>query len=554
MKLNHYKVLTALGFLFVAACSAGWGYLALGPTALDSTNLKWLWGDLAAVYIAWSQYLFDPNTHWLSTTYLSHPLPISVSHFDPMPLLLLLARPFAGLFEEGQQFFGFYFVACLGLQGAFGYFAALRTMKLVNVKQQGLACYIAVLVGVLFATIPYTFFRFQGHTALSSQWLLALSIWITLETLDAGNCRWMLTNGLVLFATTGINPYFTLMVVTSNSVVVLLHQWKQSFKDVTLRVGFLFIAAAVGLSVFGFMDVAVAPSGGYGVYSMNMLGPLDSNGKAGLLHFDAIDPTGGQTFEGFTYIGLGLLLLGFIVLISYVNYRTPDYNKFPFIPVIAVVACCYMLALSTTVTLSTHSLHLPMPDAVSFLLSRFRSSGRLFWIGGLWLVLIFIAALVLRFGAFRAAVLLTILILVQLVDIHPIALDVRTNIANFKALELSGIGCTENVSAILVYPPWQCDNQETPGGLRNYEMVGYFALHHRIPTNNFYAARNTAEQLNYHCDYDKRLSEIDPNAIYLLSSKLYTKYKATFAQGFNCSVYSESGNSKESFWICVPRY
>lgn len=550
LHVNRHWSLIGLGIVVVAAFGACWGYLALGSTALDISNLKWLSGDLAVVFIAWGQYLSDPAANWLSTTRMSYPLPISVSVFDTMPVLLLLVRPFAGLVSGGHQFLGYYFMACLMLQGAFGYFAALRALMLIHEKNHLLSTYIAVIVGILFASIPYTSFRFQGHTALSSQWVLALSIWATLATLESSRRRWMLINGLVLFVVTGLNPYLALMVAVSSSVVVSFGWRKHGFKDVTLRIVFLVLVMAAGLTGFGFMGAASAVSEGYGYYSMNMLGPLDSNGIAGLFRLDVPDPTGGQSFEGFTYLGLGLLLLVALALFSFVNYRAPA-NEFPFVPAFIAIASFYLIALSSTVTLSTHTWHLPVPDVVNYLLSRFRASGRFFWMGGFWLILVAVVASVLRFGALRAAALLTIVLSVQLVDIRPIALYLRDSIAQFNALELSGVA-VDGANSILVYPPWQCDHEGTPGGLRNYELVGYFALHHKMPTNNFYAARTPAEQSAYHCDHEARLAQLDLNAIYLLSSNLYARHAAAFTGRFSCSKHTVDGESKGPFWMCDP--
>ena len=549
--LNRGRICFRLGFVIVAIFGAVWGYLALGSTAMDRHNLKWLWGDLAQVYIAWGQYLSDPAAHWLSTTRLSHSLPISIALFDPMPLLLLLIRPLSGLVSGGQQFFGYYFVACLVLQGVFGYLAALRALALVRMKHYLLGPYIAVLAGIFFASIPYTSFRFQGHTALSSQWVLAMSIWVTLTTLEARRLQWMLANGCVILLATGLNPYLTLMTGVSTSLMAMIMWRKRGFKEVMLRVAFLVVVALAGFVVFGFMGGAGAESGGYGVYSMNMLGPLDSNGKAGLLRIDIPDATGGQAFEGFAYFGLGLLLLIGLALLSFVKHRAPD-NDFPFVPAIIVVALVYILALSSTVTLSTYTWNLPVPDAMLSPLSRFRGSGRIFWIGGFWLILISISATVLRFGALRAATLLTVLMSLQVVDIYPLALNIRQSIATFLAkAELSGVE-TDGATSILVYPPWQCDHEGTPGGQRNYEVVGYFAMNRQIPTNNFYAARTPAEQSAYHCDYRARLAQLDPDAIYLLSPKLYSQYQATFDGRFRCSERHDDTEAQDPYWICEP--
>lgn len=543
------NMMAACRLLLVAALAAAWAFYILGAVALDRHDLEWLWGDLSVAYVAWTQFLSDQNAVWLTTDRLSYPMPMSISLFDPMPILMLLVRPFSGLIANGQQFFGWYFVACLVLQGIFGYMATLEAQGLVGRAHSSLSYYVAILGGMLFASIPFTFLRFVGHTALSSQWVLALSVWATLATLDSGQRRWLVVNGLVLFLATGLNPYLALLVLISNSIVTLVRGWRFFPWRVALRIGALAVIASIGLKVFGFADAAGASTGGYGHYSMNILGPIDSNGRAALFGLDIFDPTGGQSFEGYNYLGFGLLALCAFLLVSFLTYK-PDYGRFPFVAVFLVIAICYLLALSTKVTLSGHVVDIAVPKWIGFLLERFRASGRLFWMAGFWIIVASMSAAVMRWGQFRGAVLLTFVVIIQLIDLRPIVHDVRSSIANGKALSLN-LSLTRQVSGIFVFPAWQCDHQGTPGGVRNYEMIGRFASKHGIPTNNFYAARTTDEQSAYHCNIDQRLVTIDPNGLYLISSEVFVKHVSKFNSSFQCQQKSGSERA-DNYWICLP--
>lgn len=538
----------AVGMIVVAVFAAAWAAFVLGPVPLDVHDTHWIWGDLAQVHIAWQQYLSDPDVHWLSSTRLSYPQPLSISLFDPMPLLLLLARPFAALADPGTQYFGYYFMFCLVLQGVFGYFAALSALRLAGVSKGVSSVIVAALTGILFASIPYTFYRFQGHTALSSHWVLVLSIWVALAGWDWRGARWYVANCAVVFVATGLNPYLALLVCASTSILALL-SWKVlGLREIAQRVAAVAIVAALGLSLFGFMDGSNAYSGGYGVYSMNLLGPFDSNGVARLLPLDVPDATTGQSFEGYTYVGLGILMLVLLALLVYVNHRAEP-NRFPFAPALGVVVCCSLLALSATVTLASHVVEIPIPKIASYLLSRFRGSGRLFWMAGFWLVMISVVACSLRFGTRRAVVVLALLVMVQIVDIRSIGSNVRTTIASANALRIAGVPAG-SYSALLVFPAWQCDNQGTPGGgVRNYEAVGQLAASLGIPTNNFYAARTPAEQSVFHCDYDARLKQPDARAVYLISAALMETHGGRLRETHVCSPLE----GEQGAWKCMPK-
>lgn len=546
-RFTLHTAATVAGAVVVALFAGWWAARLLGPAPMDPRNLQWVWGDLAQVYVAWSQYLSDPDASWLSSTRMSYPLPLSISLFDPMPVLLLLARPFAGLVTPGSQYFGYYFVACLVLQGVFGYLAALRTLRLVDAGEGLGSRYVAVLIGVLFATIPYTFYRFQGHTALSSQWVLVLSLWTALATLQWTRLRWCLANAAVVLLATGLNPYLALLVLLSTGGLTLMSARAVRAPEVAIRLAALAFTGAVGLWLFGFMGGSTAQSGGYGIYSMNLLGPFDSNGIAALLPLDVPDPTGGQVFEGYTYVGLGLLLFATASVLFCVNHRLRP-SAFPFAGGFLVVFVCTLLALSAVVTLAGHVVELPIPKGIHYLLSRFRGSGRLFWMSGFWLILICLAACTLRLGLRRTAVLLTVLVAVQILDVRPIASKVRATTAAAQSLRFSDIPVAD-YSAVLVFPAWQCDNGTTPGGPRNYESVGYLAAAARVPTNNFYAARTPDDQREYHCDYAARLAQIDKRAVYLLSAALMEQYRAGFDPSHVCSPLANSDGA----WKCLPK-
>jgi hypothetical protein len=286
---------------------------------------------------------------------------------------------------------------------------------------------------------------------------------------------------------------------------------------------------------------------GYGMLSMNALGPIASHGLGRLNKLSIADATGGQSVDGFDYLGLGVLILCIFPLALCFDPR-PRKNSFPFMVALLVIVVCYGLALSTTPTIASHRFHIHLPGWIEYVPRRFRGSGHLFWMSGFWLILLGIAACVLRLGIVRAAPILTLLLLVQLIDIQPIALHTKMMIANGATQPPVDVPAG-NYASISVYPAWQCDHRHTPLGMRNYEAVGFFALRHKIPTNNFYAARSLPEQLAYHCDLGSLAERIAPTGIYLLSKEIYQRVQARMALDFDCSDTTNGDGS----WLCVPR-
>lgn len=538
-----------LGPALLLALAAAWGAYLVGPVRLDVHSQGWLWGDLAQVQSAWMQFMADSEASWLSSARGSYPIPISVSLFDPMPILLLLAKPFAALVPEGSQYFGLYFLLCYLLQAAFGYLTVGEILRWCCAAD-GLAADACKLIGgLLFACLPFTLLRMHGHTALSSQWLLVLSIWVALRSRDLPERRWFLANGGVLLLACGFNPYLALMVGISLGGFTLLHLGWPARGSLALRLPGLMLVGLFGLWMFGFLSAAAVPEGGYGQYSMNMLGPIDSNGAGLLLALNVPDPTGGQTFEGFSYLGAGVLALCSLGLLLCLWRR--DTRQVPFVRVWLLIVLAYLLALSTTLTLSGMTFQLPVPEQILELLSRFRASGRFFWIGAFWLLALSIATLFYRFSPARAAVVLAVCLLLQLVDISRIASQLHTGarpdqrLASPAALVQAAAGRER----LILLPPWQCDHQQTPGGVRGYEIFGIVAAQNKLLTNSFYAARTLPEQMAFHCDYAQVLNNLSDRSLYVLSAQAFALHAGAFAAGYDCSELPMDDRPQ----LCVPR-
>lgn len=512
-----------------------WTMYTLGPANIDPGNTAWVWGDLAQVYVSWSQFISDPGASWLSSNSMSYPLQMNISLFDPIPILLLAAKALNGLNLSGQ-YLGVYFVAAMMLQAVFGYLAVRQAVKLANPDvPRNLATYIGFVGSLTWLLIPIVSHRFFGHTALSSKWVLTLAIWAFLATTASTPPRWLLANCAVLFLACGINPYLALMVGGSGAIIVIVdtithRRWILG----PLMIGVYFGTAILALWLFGFLGAASVGGGSFGHFSMNVLGPLDSNGLARLLPLDVPDPTGGQSFEGYNYLGVGILvLLALMLVLSVLPSRR---RRFPLWWVIFIVAAFFILAVSNVVTIGNVKIDIPLGTAITDMLSRFRSGGRFFWMSAFWLVVAAVAMSVWRLGAKPTAYLLSALLVVQIIDVQPIATNMRQTITAFQRIDNLSRAVhldLRSIKAMLVYPPWQCDMQNTPGGGRNYEAVGFFATENNLKTNNFYAARTLRKQKKYHCNYDKLSRRISDQNIYLLSESMNQTSGHLFADGFS---------------------
>lgn len=531
-----YAILVLLALFF--------GVRALGFRPLDLFDTGWLAGDLADVYVAWSQYLSDSHSSRLVSNWMSYPLPLSFALFDPIPIALLLLSPIGRLLPDGIQFIGWYFLGELVAQGILGYLCVKEVLRKAAATEPGRTEIVAVASAVFFIMAPFTLRRFMGHTALSSQWLLLLSIYVVLKTREASNARWFAANGGVLFLASGINPYLAAMVGLNCAAFSMNGLGAANLRMAALRTAGLIGIVFAGFYIFGFMSGAAAPTGGYGHWSMNMLGPIDSNGAGILWKLNIPDPTGGQAGEGFEYLGLGVLLL--LALALALAFLRGSHRGFPFQSAWLVIGLAYVVSLSNVVTFGAHSLTIPFPHRLLDLVSHFRSTGRFFWIGAFWLVLMGVAVSVDRLGVRRALPVILVLAWVQAIDVSGIADQTHGALAHRQhlavrsetAASLKGRG-----KALIILPPWQCGPDQTPGGKRGFESLGFLATTLQIPTNNFYGARTPRFQSQYHCNDHLSLANIDPDNIYILSQAYFSKYAALFT-AFDCQPLKGVPNAR----------
>ncbi|RYD85388.1 MAG: DUF4214 domain-containing protein [Verrucomicrobiaceae bacterium] len=535
--MDHLKRRTSLlSLIIVVVLGLAWAAFALGPKPLNIYDTSWLWGDLSGVFLAWTQYGLDPSPTGLLTDRLSYPVDMSIALFDPMPIFLVAFSGISKLAPYQTQYFGIYFAVCTAAQGVFGYLAA-REATLAghpNEPTAGLWREVSWIgAGVCCAIAPITMLRFTGHTALASQWILILSIWVAIRWRASGDLKWGATHGSVMFLATGLNPYLALMVGLNFTLAAFLSQKGLPIWKPAARVAGLLFIALVGLYVFGFAAGAEGGTGGYGIYSMNALGPFDSNAEANILKLDVPDPTGGQTFEGYQYLGIGVIALAIVALVA--AFRTRGAFRF-LLPAASVIAASYLLSLSLSPSLAALHLETPLPSRLVDALSRFRCTGRFFWIGSFWIVIASIAIIAVRFQPRTAAAIISVLTLAQVVDVAGIASGVRRNVNTVQHLDPiypSNPLLASRYKAVIVAPPWQCDNQNSPGGIRNYESVGYFAEQSGLATNNFYAGRTPQAQLAFHCDFANLAGLSKDENIFIVSEDIYARHSEFFA-GMTC--------------------
>jgi len=403
---------------FVALTGALFFLADFHPAVLDISNAGWLirgsdGGENALGMHAW---LHDPASLWsLRTGLLNAPEGTPLLFTDSNPLLGLLLKPFAGILPPDAQFVGVWLLACCLLQALFGWLLLRRYAP----GQLALWCGV-----VLLCALPTWFNRYL-HANLFGHWLILWALWIFTDKQRAARfSAW--APPLIIAAM--VHNYLLIMVAAIWGSALLerfatLNGSAATRQRVELVGGALAIVGAVALIArWHGLGEHFAVTGSYGAFAL----PLDAlwnpaNPGYGTI-LPAIPQREGRGYEGFQYLGLGILLM--LGLVAAMARRLPSpvgkgesLRRFAWLaPAFLVLT---LLAISSFPDFAGRRLpRIPPPDAITPLLDLVRASGRLFWPVAYTLVLAAIL-LLYRLGARRAGLALAALLAIQTIDIAP---------------------------------------------------------------------------------------------------------------------------------------
>jgi hypothetical protein len=512
-----------LGFLLAVAAVIGAGYVrfVVGGRVVDPSDTSWFANDPSLYLTGWSFFRVEP-WHWPPTYMyrLGWPMGISAGLVDLMPVISLPLRVIQRVLPESFQYFGLTLLLWGTLQMLFGMLIARRWYE---DRPRAL-----VLAGAMFLLAPIFVFRLHGHFALSAQWTMLAAILIYLMVNDAGRGRRLVVGGLVLvWCTGGIQPYMLTMMTPLLLAAVVraaltgVVGWGRGAAIVALGV----LTAVASLTFHGYLgngSLGTFVAAGYGMYSFNLNGFLNPLSATSLL-LPPLPTFDGQG-EGFSYLGLGMLLL----LVWAVPPFVGGTARMPWKRWLPIVVACLLMALyapSNRVTFgSTVLFEIPLPAWALKIGGAYRASGRFVW--PLWYLLL-VGALwsVSRLRPRGVAVpLLAIAVALQLADTRGVRQLVRSILYPPDIPVLTSPVWWELGGAhdhLVVLPAWQCsDGFASPGGRPGNLLFARVAWTDGLTLNSFYPSRLTAAQTAYHCDELPRLvlaNGLEPRTAYVFT-------------------------------------
>ena len=411
----------ALPLIFAALIGFTFAFFRFGPHVLNPTNIGWLRGDSTWHFLVWhffrrEPYGFPPGE---VSGYLA-PLGTSLGSADALPLLAFFLKPFSPLLGSNFQYLGPWLFVSYTLQAIFGYLLAA-----VFCRNR----WLALMFGLFFLLSPVMIFR-AGHIALASHWLILFALWHYFAT--ARRASFQRRNYTVLWLVIVllgglVHPYLAAMVFPIG-FVSLLREWWFS-KRLTLPYALGLLLGMSGLLALVWWLVGLLGGGqelaswGFDYFSMNLNAPFNPAGRSSFL---PTLPSGAGQYEGFAYLGLGMLVLAVAALA--LLFRTFGLRAVPhvfgrlyrtgYFPLLILAFGFFLFSLGKTVMLGNRALFdFGLFANFKTLVSSFRAPGRFFWPVDYLIFTVVLAYLVRKLPTGTAAIVLGAALALQVADL-----------------------------------------------------------------------------------------------------------------------------------------
>lgn len=454
------------------------------PAMLDITNIGWVLrgtdnGENALGMHAW----LHAGNGFVHTGLLNAPEGISLLFTDSNPLLGLILKPLAVILPNNVQFVGPWIALSLFLHSFF----AWRLLRPYAPDA------VTLWAGVALMSIVPTLLQRFYHVNLMAHWLILCALWLFVDPRRARNlAAW----AVLVLGTVLIHSYLLLMVAAIWGSAMLerfaaaLHA-RERIRLVVGSAAILTATGAVALSLGA--GGSYVSTGSYGFFAMPLDALWNPDTDSYSRFLPAISQREGRGFEGFQYLGLGLLILLPLGLAAGWKGAPRDCEGDVLrrlrwlIPALVVLT---LLALSNSVDIAGQRLlRLPLPAFLEPVTDMVRASGRLFW--PVTYTLIF-AALVAayRMHLRRARLLLLALVALQLLDL----LGMSTAIRRFHADE-----ARVRLYAHTPDPRWDAlisqsreiafESPDVTRNLQVFQDIAWRAVSAGKPVRTVYAAR-----------------------------------------------------------------
>jgi len=390
-------------------------FLLFDPRLLDPSYFRWLFWlpDPATQFLGWHFFrLEDWRLPPGAATNYGMDMGSSIVFTDSIPIAALLFKLARAALPDKFQYFGLWMLVCYTLQATFAWLLSGIATRLVVSR---------LAITALFVLSPLLPDRAIGHYALMAHWLVLAALYLYLRaSARLATASWC----LLICGAALIHAYLLYLVLAVAFADAARRLWiDRTATTFDIVRSTLVISAALlsTLWVAGYFRIpATSFSGGaeyYGRYAANLNALW--NPQWGSLFLPGLPLIPGAEYEGFNYLGLGVLVMLPIAAFAWWRAR-PQRAARRYVPLAAVALLLWAIALSNQVAWGDRVLFsVPLPDRILELAAMVRASGRLLWIGYYALMLAIPAIIARNVAAPVATAVLVFGVTLQIADLWP---------------------------------------------------------------------------------------------------------------------------------------
>ena len=511
---------------------------SLGWSVVNPTSYEWLMhGDFGLHFLGWHLYRRGPWTLPIGGTPL-HVWPIgsSIGLTDSIPIIGIPLKLLDAVLPPVFQYIGLWLVLSVTLQAVFGVLLMRVVTRRVSLQLLG---------AMLIMLSPPLFYRIN-HAALTAHWLVLASLWLSVRP-DADAASWRLAAwwSAVCAVTAATQPYILLMVALlmlsahGRQVIAAPRQIVRASLHAAVALGASWVALWQSGSLMIRSNEGLEV-GGFGEWSTNLLSFIMPTEANTLLYPGFIPYDHKEQYEGYAYLGLGMLLLAIVALFAAVRVlRRAEWwrGRLRYQPFALALAFLTAMALGPQITAGTHTL---------FTYDRswwrplwiFRTSGRMVWPIYYATVIGVLFVIAGRIDSRKAVPLLTVGLLVQAVDLAGMTRylgDVRA--FGFRDPLVNSFWSTvaPRYDGFILIPSNLC-------AVDGYLDFNPFLLHAgigRIGVNAGMTARYDVRKARTHCQelrHEMRTGLRSNRALYVIRPDLLAEVQASSRDRITCTL------------------
>ena len=326
-------------------------------------------GDFHTHYLGWLAFLQAPLSQWpiFAADAYGEGITKGIIYTDSIPIAALLAKMLGKIFSlESFQYFGLFVLVSFILQ----HYACSAYLKRLTCNSQ-----LSYILATCFVVFPPLLYRTQGHTALTAQWTIVISL--LLFEYRTRITPWIILSCLTL----GIHFYLYVM-VTLLFTAYVLERRKSLLANRCKSIKYLIVYAILNIAamfIYGYIPFVASDAtfSGYGEFTFNLLSPISTAG--GFSRLIPVLPLRYGALEGISYPGLVFAAIIILLLLSSSSRRilfSAITSRHPILLFFLLAA--WLFSVSPIVSAGTHSVNFGrLPWPLFIIGDILRASGRL---------------------------------------------------------------------------------------------------------------------------------------------------------------------------------